>query len=70
MLRKSRRYLYGKYFDIRHRVETTASASGPEHRGDLRGYEPSETWQLLRILPRPRYSRPTPSPTWDAARDA
>jgi predicted RNA methylase len=51
MLRKSRRYLYGKYFDIRHRVETTASASGPEHRGDLRGYEPSETWQLLRILP-------------------
>lgn len=49
--RRTRRELYGAYFDLRHRVETCGAAHGPEHHDDLRGYEPSETWQLLRILP-------------------
>jgi SAM-dependent methyltransferase len=49
-LRIARRYVYGKCFDLRYRVETTRT-SGQWHSGERRGYEPSETWQMLRILP-------------------
>lgn len=50
-LRRLRRHLYGRYFDIRHRVDTTSWAAESLHRGDHNSYAPSETWQLLRILP-------------------
>jgi SAM-dependent methyltransferase len=49
-LRITRRYVYGKCFDLRYRVETTRT-SGPRYTDERRGYEPSETWQMLRILP-------------------
>ena len=49
---------YGAYFDLRHHVRTAGRSQGPEHHGELKAYEPSETWQLLRILP-PREIQPT-----------
>jgi predicted RNA methylase len=52
LLRRARRAAYGAWFDLAGGVDTASSVRGPNHRGDLQRYQPSETWQLTRILPR------------------
>ncbi|PCG84228.1 hypothetical protein CIB93_20660 [Streptomyces sp. WZ.A104] len=49
--RNLRRRIYGAWFDRTHHVRTTEEFTGPDHRGDARRYEPSESWRLPRVLP-------------------
>lgn len=49
--RALRRTLYGTWFDLAHGVRTAEPVSGPEHGGDARSYQASESWRLTRILP-------------------
>jgi SAM-dependent methyltransferase len=49
--RAVRRTVYGAWFDLAHGVRTAEPVSGPEHGGDARSYQASESWRLTRVLP-------------------
>lgn len=50
-LRRLRRVVYGWLFDRLLRVDTTSVPAWSVAEGERRAYEPSEAWQLTRILP-------------------